>query len=377
MPDNLLSRKVLFTGYYGYCNTGDDCFCVVAGWGAKKYWATDKIRFVSNSLPPMPVEADSSCIINQRLFGGQRLLEKLYWEATTPVMVYAGGSTFYRKAGGLRKLIKGVQYVRHTQLGAIGVSLGPFQSEQDRRDVQEYLKRFSFLALRDKRSYDEACSMKLPYEPVEAFDLAALLPDIYGSARNQVVSKRSIPVLGIALCNVKVRSGENSLQENERENRIFEVLMNISKTLKVKFRFFVFNGNCLSGDYGITEKFVHSLKELSDVEIFPYSHDPESVWHGIGQCDAFFSVRLHGGIMACFAGVPFMMAEYHQKCTDFLDDIGYPQNFRVGDMEKSSQDTAEMLIDILSSSDSFSFSVSPEFAEMAKRNFQCTIRPGV
>lgn len=29
---------ILFTGYYGQMNTGDDAFVQVASWGASKYW---------------------------------------------------------------------------------------------------------------------------------------------------------------------------------------------------------------------------------------------------------------------------------------------------------------------------------------------------
>ena len=40
---DLLKRQVIFTGYYGNFNTGDDAFCAISAWGADHYWKTNDI----------------------------------------------------------------------------------------------------------------------------------------------------------------------------------------------------------------------------------------------------------------------------------------------------------------------------------------------
>ena len=40
------------------------------------------------------------------------------------------------------------------------------------------------------------------------------------------------------------------------------------------------------------------------------------------RSDLVISMRLHGAVLAYLLGVPFALNEYHQKCTDFCDDIG-------------------------------------------------------
>ena len=50
--------RVLFAGYYGVANTGDDVFCSVAAWGAHHKWQARRIGFLCREIPVLPVEAD-------------------------------------------------------------------------------------------------------------------------------------------------------------------------------------------------------------------------------------------------------------------------------------------------------------------------------
>src|SRR5690625_7488499 len=87
--------------------------------------------------------------------------------------------------------------------GNIGVSIGPFQSIKDEKRIIEYLKRSSFLALRDAESYAYAKSIDLDYEPVKAFDLAALWPECFSDMTNDKIEDNNIEtrVIEVSLCN--------------------------------------------------------------------------------------------------------------------------------------------------------------------------------
>jgi ABC-type branched-subunit amino acid transport system permease subunit len=42
----MFKTDILFNGYYGYLNTGDDAFVEVAAWGAAYIWKKSNVRFL-------------------------------------------------------------------------------------------------------------------------------------------------------------------------------------------------------------------------------------------------------------------------------------------------------------------------------------------
>ena len=111
------------------------------------------------------------------------------------------------------------------------------------------------------------------------------------------------------------------------------------------------------------------MRDYANVEIIPYSREPEVTWKRIAECDVFFGVRLHSGIFAFIADVPFVLVEYHLKCKDFLDDINWPERWRIGDFYKTPDDTAEILLNMLHNRSS-SLPINKEFfIQKAERNF--------
>ncbi len=71
-----------------------------------------------------------------------------------------------------------------------------------------------------------------------------------------------------------------------------------------------------------------SLINPHSYEVVCYTQKTQSIWAEISDCDFFISTRLHAAIFACFSQVPFILNEYHKKCTDFLDDIEYNEVLR-------------------------------------------------
>lgn len=361
-------RSVLFHGYYGQRNTGDDSFCAIAAWGAKKYWDIEHTGFLCRNMPVLPVPA-KQVISDNSFFKGQSAVQAAAALVRGTPVVLAGGSTLHRISKGFntRNLIRFFNMLGITPLGAIGVSLGPFQNSNAEQNVREFLCRFSFLTLRDRRSYEIARNMRLPYEPVRAFDLAGVLPEVYGAVQHQAGEKK---VLGVTLCHYEsTRIHYNTENEYRRESKILTVLRQVARSYQPAIRFFVFNANDRTGDVGLTEQTAEAISEETDVKIFPYSRDPGEVWRRFGMCDAFFSTRLHSGIFSCMAEVPFLQVEYHAKCTDFLNDAGVPDQWRIGDMEKEVGHTTELLGEQLEKGRSC-FKVNTELLKQkARENF--------
>jgi polysaccharide pyruvyl transferase WcaK-like protein len=366
-----LNKRILFCGYYGRKNTGDDVFCAVASWGANKYWSCNDINFYARDLPALPVPSKTA-MTGTRFFKGQNQIELVGNLLLRPTIVYAGGSLFYRRMERMSpgEIIKKGCKVLGLSVGAIGVSLGPYACEKDRMSVRELLCGFSFLALRDKCSYEDACDMDLPFKAIDSFDLAGLFPNIYGDNRALHTERNSSKIIGISVCPHESITGGDIRKEKKRLDAIIEALMILHDEVKVTLRLIVINGEDIYGDVLSTKYLLEKLDSTYDIEIIPYYPDPKVMWQYIESCDLMLSTRMHGGVMAYFSNTPFLMVEYHRKCTDFLDGIGIQNKYRIGDMEKSPRQVASLILNLLANNEMPACMKDKQlFIDKAKRNF--------
>lgn len=347
MKSKLFESDILFTGYYGQLNTGDDAFVEVAAWGAKKYWNKNKNIFLAkkNTLP----------ISNHEIQGYPLAIPKTYrlqnslLLSSTKYLISAGGSTLHHellkndiKRIAVRNKIKG----SGIKIGGIGVSIGPFKSIKDEKSVIEYLKNIDFLAVRDQSSFEYVRSINLPYEPINAFDLAALLPEIYNFKKKEKIPDNK-KIVGVSVCPVESIANISQIKkENNREVKTNDLLKMLDKKENIHFKFFVINGHSIFGDLELTKRTIENVKP-SSYEVVNYTGNTEKIWNEISRCDFVISTRLHAAIFSCFSDTPFILNEYHRKCSDFLDDINYDENFRVYDGDYDCEEKASKIINIL------------------------------
>ena len=151
----IFESEILFNGYYGQMNSGDDAFVEVTSWAAKNIWKTEKFRYLAKkeNLPETiekiygyPFSLPKSYVIQNKLLIHQ-----------SKVLVSAGGSTFHNiirkgtiKDFALQRKLKDSRF----KIGGIGVSVGPFSSVEAEQNVVKYLQNLDFLTLRDRRSHD-------------------------------------------------------------------------------------------------------------------------------------------------------------------------------------------------------------------------------
>jgi len=366
----MLERKVIFCGYYGHLNTGDDAFCAICSWGAHKHWGTRDIRFLCRQTPKLPAPGRPA-LLSRSYFRGQNLIETAFQFAKGPAVVFGGGSLFERAVAwpSIGKIVDVVRRTGRIKVGAIGVSLGPYRSTEARRSIEKFLRRFSFLTLRDRRSFDDACSMDLPFEPVECSDLAFLLPRIYDNPDEQVPLKERKPIIGVSVRHYERHFGMSLENEERREKLLLETLRKTANVVDITVRLFTFNAHPRKGDVEVMKYFAESVGEFASTEVVPYSNDPELMWQKVSQCDGFLAVRLHAGIFAAAARVPLLMVEYHKKCSDFLDDLGWPAQRRIGDFEVSSDRASKILIELLSAKQDYSQTNLDSLIDRAELNF--------
>lgn len=340
------SGQLAFGGYYGQMNTGDDCFCAISAWGARHYWHHENVGFLSGTLPAMPVPG-RALLAGRNRFRGHRLLKLLTGIRQARGVIFAGGSIFHGRVGLDRRLIYLVNRLQGSWLGAIGVSIGPFSNREEEKTVIKSLRKFSFLALRDAHSYELAAAMNLACRPIRGFDLAGLLPMVYGRPYPETADGRTGKVLGLICCHYERFRGGDLDAERRREARVAETVQRLARQTELHIKIFVFNGHSRTGDAGLAEEMKQDLAPFASTEIVPYQGDPGLSWRQVAACDAVFAVRLHGAIFACMAEVPFLLVEYHEKCGSFLDDIGLPEGFRIGDMTTEPRHCAELLAGFL------------------------------
>ena len=355
--------NILFYGYYGHQNTGDDAFIEVAAWGANKYWNCASPKFLTEN---MPIIQTKSRYTGKNKFRGHHVLKDIVAISKTNAFVLAGGSNFHSEFSffnpvNISRFKK--RYCKNLAMGAIGVSLGPYRSISAEKANIDLLKNLNFLALRDKASYELALSYNLPYKPVYAFDLAALLPDVY-NIPGKNIKENVNKIIGISICNYE-RFLQNGNIENEkrRNDQIEKLLLKIAaKETDVIFRIFIFNGNSLLGDKELSLSLAAKLREVRQecVELIEYSANTFSTFLKINECSLIISTRLHAAIFACFSNIPFFLFEYHRKCTDFLDDIGYDIGHRIGDANFNIDEICQKIIEILNLESNYSLPINIE-----------------
>ncbi|OYD41875.1 polysaccharide pyruvyl transferase family protein [Sphingobacterium cellulitidis] len=333
----MFKSDLLFNGYYGYFNTGDDAFVEIANWGATKFWEKNDIRFlIKGNNKPTTISPVKAFPLN--LPYSYEIQQNLLIKGTK-AFVSAGGSTLNSRIEtqrpkflALNRKLKDKRFV----IGAIGVSVGPFKTKEDEISIVKYLKNLNFLALRDVASFDYVDSLNLDYKPVLAFDLAGLLPEIYREFPNTdfALKSSSKKIICISVCNYESYFVGGNLENQKRRNRLMrELLINLDNCRNdCHFKFIIINGNPSTGDVNLTFELINKVGFKNNTfEVVPYDSSPKNVFHLISNCDLVLTIRLHAGIFACFADVPFLMVEYHKKCSDFLSDIGYDDSFRMYD----------------------------------------------
>jgi len=363
----ICKQRIVFDGYYGYQNTGDDAFIEVVSWGATNKWGAEKYRFLGKQLPMTKVTANGYPLALK----GTYSMQARFLISQSDYFISAGGSTFHNiNPTGYKYYAKNIRENNSgLNLGAIGVSIGPFDLVEHEREVIAYLREMNFLCLRDEVSYEYAKSLGLPYEPTRAFDLAALLPLVYGDKNVEEKNINSKRIIGISICNYEsyVRNG-NLSQEQKRNKYIEELLRRLDNEGNFKFCFFIFNNNPKTGDLALTNSIIAKISP-KDYEIVPYYRKTEKMWNKIKRCDLMLSTRLHAGILACFAGVPFFMIEYHRKCSDFLHDVGYFERYRIYDAEKGLIEATDCILKTLEDNIFIKPKYVVEMTKMAMLNF--------
>lgn len=325
-------KNIYFKGYYVFKNLGDDIFAVTADWICNNLWTGYNQVFLGNELPILSKKSKRFNTKNTFL---RRIYEVIIC-FKVDYIIYYGGSLF---SGGISGFTDIKYYLNkfkifHSKLGTVGTSIGPFKNAADFNSIKELLEKFKFIAVRDYSSHSILKNMDLEDKSLFCFDNAILIRDVYPELSVDVNRKIKI---GISLCHYERYNGGNLSSEKEREESVLRLLENIIENDNEidELVFIVFNGSENVGDLEITKQFNEILKDKIKTRIVKYSSDTEKLVKEINDCKFIIGTRLHSGILAYALDIPFILVEYHEKCTDFLDTINHNYRFKVNDSDNN------------------------------------------
>lgn len=315
---------MLFVGYYGMGNFGDDLFGHATVHGAERWWGRE-----AKVLAPPLRGADASAFALRnpvlarglaskgRLGQACRLVSKTAIPLGHGQIIYGGGSTFSRtKRWDVRRVYAAAARAGLLDLGAVGVSVGPFRSQREEEQIVERLMPLRYLALRDDASSDYVESLGLDVTVARAADLAGTLPEtLFPHATPQD------DVLGVSVCPSLFRSPDADVDAVLAD--LADVLERRALRQGIGVKLFSLQSHPTAGDAPLVERLRAALPEQG-VSVELYDGDAARMWKAIGACRYVVSARLHGAITAYLQGVPFVMLGYHPKCTAFASDVGLP-----------------------------------------------------
>lgn len=284
--------KIFYKGYYGFSNLGDDIFVHTIKWFSDKYNHIYKIHGYN-----LPDNINGKKVKNKF----EKIMCDLYYSLTCKGIIYWGGSTFENSGSisDLRYYITRIKYLRKKTL-AFGISLGPFKNSNEKRNVLDNMNKLNYVGVRD------ITSLKYDSKFEFTFDLAVILPYIFKFKEQE---KRSQKIISVNL------SKANNLEEYKSLYKDF-ILFNKEKISKVNI--IVFN----SSDFKISKEFYDEFKnEHISIDLIKYTTNTEYILGKVVESDLILGSRLHSGIIAYAYKIPFILNEYHEKCSDFVNTV--------------------------------------------------------
>lgn len=331
--------RVSFTGYYGMDNFGDDLFGAICSAATRAYW-----RGEPKLAGPAIVGVDTGYTMPRwypaSVYGAGGTLGKasrFYSFARAihgaDVLVMGGGSVITARESFRKPMMLSAHRRGKVQLAAVGVSIGPFDDAASEASVADFIQRFAYLSVRDRRSYELAMNMGLRGKVHHGRDLAGLLPLLLPLSRLGSDAKPDAATIriGIALCNYSEAQSYAAPDKQRLQSSMVAALAKLAGERPLRIDIFSLNEHDRHGDRALA----HALREQLNqhgvaAQVLSYRGlGPVAMAQEIGCCDVFISARLHGAIVAYLQGVPFTIIDYHPKCNDFADDIGLPSSQRI------------------------------------------------
>lgn len=369
--------RVSFTGYYGMRNFGDDLFGAICASAAPHFWNA-KPRLVGPVIDGVSTRYTMPGWYPLGAYGatnvvGQasRFYSFLRAVRNTDVLVMGGGSVINDHGSFRRPLMLSAQRSGRLRLAAVGVSIGPFSDQAAQDSAAAFMRDFSYVSVRDRRSYELAITMGMRGRVHHGRDLAGLLPLLLPMTKRPQLPAPGEPLrIGIAPCRYGARANYPTPEPAALQASLIESLEALNSRYRVQPEIFSLNDHPEHGDLKLSEALQQGLSVRGiSTELIRYrDSDPIVMAQAIAKCNVFISTRLHGAIVAYMLDVPFLIVDYHMKCADFADDIGLPWSRRISAQHHSAAAFAQGFAAMLGDYDTPTLS-RDDYAQQAQEIF--------
>lgn len=326
-------EKIVLWGYHGRGNFGDDLFAEVI---LEKLDKVKSCRAISTPVDRYGLfTAREVQILNQKRFGFPGETRFRWWKALncSDTFILGGGNLLDdpEQVIGLHKNL-GRRRIRKV---ALGLGIDTHSMSVKSRLLPRFLDQFSFIALRDERSFCWARDNLEGPSIVKAEDLAYLANMPVRSAEESTPGK----VLGVGLCSPS-QLARHLKKANDARRIYHDILSAITKVTRqegYEARFFGFCCNAEQDD----AQALRDSERVHEYEIIPYESNTRAFIKAVKSCSTFLSMRLHSAILAGILGIPQFHIPYHEKCRTFAAQAGLDigrvmdiDDFGVDDFEK-------------------------------------------
>ena len=310
-------RSLLFIGFNGHLNLGDDLMTRCLSWCAREHWGAERVR--ATSFYRFEPDPGRGVVVN-KLFGmlNNWLLRRQ--AGKSDVLVFGGGSMYHsanscRWKGDLARRFGKARGARHASM-TIGVGLGPFREEGDFEACKATLNSMELVLVRDRHSLRLASEMNLDVPVHLCADPAFLLPEAVPSLLSSRAETRQ-EMLWIIRPDSAVNSGGMSAEQ------CVEAMQGIREGAGCVHRMVVFNSGPTFADSGFARK-VTDLGGPSLVAppLFYDGNNMDAILLAIRQARGVVASRLHGILTSRVLGTPVLPLSYHMKCNVFAEELG-------------------------------------------------------
>lgn len=298
--------RYLLIGYYGFRNFGDDLFnealvdLIRGRFPGSKITIACSSSIRSRDVSFISPSRGSFWRSETALAALFRNIVLAYLVVRSDVVIIGGGSLFQsaRPFDRLPLLIRFAKALGRKVL-AIGVSVGPPKPGEELR-VAKLVKGLDRVGVRDGASWDFCVSNNVASR-VFTHDLAMG----YICPRDH----RRTRTLGVAL-----HGDRYSGKFKSAILRLVELFDDIA----------LFSLDAGSNDW--VQKCIADILAVHPTAKFrvaEYTGDTGAVLDGLAECALLATSKLHGAIASWALGTPFLLDEYHPKCSAFLSEINW------------------------------------------------------
>jgi polysaccharide pyruvyl transferase WcaK-like protein len=325
------TRKIAFFGYYGRQNFGDDLFGYLLEAMCSRLPGIDAL--IVGASEPVELERAFHLPFARKLWNRPGLMGTTARFVTyvaallkADAAVFGGGSLFGSDASvKFASLIASLGRRLGKPVAAVGVSVGPFSSNDRQTAFAQILRKIGRMAVRDESSVLTVKAMT-GGSPANFGDLAFALPAIYRPACHD--RKKRTLVVAVHL-DIYAEATLQILQVVDQARLVDEVhFLSLDKP-----------SAGVTGD--IARMFVPQNVAVTRSQ---YLGCITTVVDTIASASCVVTSKLHGAVTAFVYGVPALLYCYERKCSQFLAENGLPgSQERFPDASECAETVRQML----------------------------------